>query len=181
MLQETSLISSEAVRCSKEQVFRRIAVPKFQGNRFVLNNMTGCGYLNAICHQDIAATARKMKFSIKDFFSKYDQIRNLQIWSHLLKKSFIENFIFCVVSLSHIIRRSDFQAKILKEIHNNYYELQEYNIYALRISATADRNTIAIFCFAEECHCRDWKELLFFKQMNFNGHEFFRTLFRQVL
>ena len=26
-------------------------------------------------------------------------------------------------SLSYIIRRSDFQAKILKEIHNNYYEL----------------------------------------------------------
>ena len=29
-----------------------------------------------------------MKFSIKDFFSKCDQIRrNLRIWSHLLKKS----------------------------------------------------------------------------------------------
>ena len=32
--------------------------------------------------------AVKMKFSIKDFFSKCDQIcRKLQIWSHLLKKS----------------------------------------------------------------------------------------------
>ena len=32
-------------------------------------------------------TAQKMKFSIKDFFSKYDQIRRkLWIWSHLLKK-----------------------------------------------------------------------------------------------
>ena len=39
-----------------------------------------------------------MKFSIKDFFSKYDQIRNfLRIWSHLLKKSIISNFIFCAV------------------------------------------------------------------------------------
>ena len=39
-----------------------------------------------------------MKFSIKDFFSKCDQILSiLQIWSHLLKKSFMENFIFCVV------------------------------------------------------------------------------------
>ena len=37
-----------------------------------------------------------MKFSIKDFFSKCDQIRRkLRIWSHLLKKSLIENFIFC--------------------------------------------------------------------------------------
>ena len=39
-----------------------------------------------------------MKFSIKDFFSKCDQIsRNLRIWSHLLKKSLMENFIFCAV------------------------------------------------------------------------------------
>ena len=40
-------------------------------------------------------TAQKMKFSIKDFFSKCDQIRRkLRIWSHLLKKSLLENFIF---------------------------------------------------------------------------------------
>ena len=39
-----------------------------------------------------------MKFSSKDFFSKRDQIRNfLRIWSHLLKKSLMENFIFCAV------------------------------------------------------------------------------------
>ena len=39
-----------------------------------------------------------MKFSIKDFFSKCDQIhRKLQIWSHLLKRPLMENFIFCVV------------------------------------------------------------------------------------
>ena len=40
-------------------------------------------------------TAQKMKFSIKAFFSKCDQIRRkLLIWSHLLKKSLI----FCAVS-----------------------------------------------------------------------------------
>ena len=43
-----------------------------------------------------------MKFSIKDFFSKRDQIsRKLRIWSHLLKKPLIENFfnrkLFCAV------------------------------------------------------------------------------------
>ena len=44
-------------------------------------------------------TAQKMKFSIKDFFSKCDQIRSkLRIRSHLLKKSLMENFIFCTVS-----------------------------------------------------------------------------------
>ena len=38
------------------------------------------------------------KFSIKDFFSKYDQIHSfLRIWSHLLKKSLMENSIFCAV------------------------------------------------------------------------------------
>ena len=40
-----------------------------------------------------------MKFSIKNFFSKFDQIRRklLRILSHLLKKSLTENFIFCTV------------------------------------------------------------------------------------
>ena len=39
-----------------------------------------------------------MKFSIKGFFSEGDQFRRkLLIWSHLLKKSVMENFIFCAV------------------------------------------------------------------------------------
>ena len=46
-----------------------------------------------------AMAAQKMKFSIKDFFSKCDKIRSkLRIWSHLLKKSLMANFIFCAVS-----------------------------------------------------------------------------------
>ena len=44
---------------------------------------------------------KKMKFSIKDFFSKCDQIHSfLRIWSHLLKKSLMENFIFRAVCMS---------------------------------------------------------------------------------
>ena len=36
-----------------------------------------------------------MKYSIKDLFSNIDQILSfLRIWSHLLKKSLMENFIF---------------------------------------------------------------------------------------
>ena len=43
-------------------------------------------------------TAQKMKFSIKDIFSNSDQSRRfLRIWSHLLKKSLMENFIFCAM------------------------------------------------------------------------------------
>ena len=37
-----------------------------------------------------------MKFSIKDFFSKCDEIRSfLRCRLNLLKKSLMENFIFC--------------------------------------------------------------------------------------
>ena len=44
-------------------------------------------------------TAQKIKFLIKDFFNKCDQIRRkLRIRSYLVKKSLMENFIFCAVS-----------------------------------------------------------------------------------
>ena len=46
----------------------------------------------------LAHAAQKWKFSIKDFFSKWDEIRNfLRIWSHLRKISLMENFVFCAV------------------------------------------------------------------------------------
>ena len=46
-----------------------------------------------------------MKFSIKDFFSKCDQIRRRQwIWWHLLKKPLMENFIFCAVKRNDIFK-----------------------------------------------------------------------------
>ena len=54
-------------------------------------------------------TAQKMKFSIKDFFSKRDQICSfLRIWSHLLKISLMENFIFCVVYWRRRLRDINF-------------------------------------------------------------------------
>ena len=56
-------------------------------------------------------TPQKIKFSIKDFFSKCHQIRNfLWIWSHLLKKSLMEifNFIFGAVTFdcTHLYERN---------------------------------------------------------------------------
>ena len=49
----------------------------------------------------ISVTAQKMKFSMKDFFSKCHEIRRkLPIWSHLLKKSLMENFLFCAVFIT---------------------------------------------------------------------------------
>ena len=45
----------------------------------------------------VSGTIQKMKFVIKDFFSKCDQIhRLLRIWSNLLKKFYLENFSFGV-------------------------------------------------------------------------------------
>ena len=59
-------------------------------------------------------TAQKMKFSVKEFFSKCDQIRRkLRIWSHLLKNSLMENFIVCAVYIS---LRSN-QSKFPREKH----------------------------------------------------------------
>ena len=49
-------------------------------------------------NEDTKSPAQKMKFSMKDFFSKCDQIRKiLPIWSYLHKESLTENFIFCEV------------------------------------------------------------------------------------
>ena len=55
-------------------------------------------------------TAQKMKFSIKYFFSECDQISAVSAdWTHLQKRSLMENFIFCVVAN----RQSD---SVLKEL-----------------------------------------------------------------
>ena len=54
--------------------------------------------MSNIKSEALVYTAQKMKFSVKAFFGKFDQIhRFLRIWSHLLKKSLMENFIFCSV------------------------------------------------------------------------------------
>ena len=40
---------------------------------------------------------KKMKFSIKDFFGKCDRTHSFwRSWSHLFKKSLMENFIFAI-------------------------------------------------------------------------------------
>ena len=56
-----------------------------------------------------------MKFSIKDFFSKCGEVRSfLQIWSHLLKKSLMENFVFV-----HCCYYNDLESNV--QFYNNYY------------------------------------------------------------
>ena len=64
---------------------------------FVVENFKGPVYfLSQLLF--IHCTKKRNFPLIKDLFSKCDQIRSfLWIWSHLLKKSLMENFIFCAV------------------------------------------------------------------------------------
>ena len=56
------------------------------------------GFKDKLALNNREITAQRMKFSIKDFFSKRDQIRSFQqIWSHLLKKILMENSNFYAV------------------------------------------------------------------------------------
>ena len=62
-----------------------------------------------------------MKFTVKDFFGKCDQIRRrLQIWSQLLKKSLKENFIFCAVFITGITVQVKFAHSI--EAYKKYFK-----------------------------------------------------------
>ena len=73
-------------------------------------------FINFILRLLLANTAEKMKFSIKKFFSKCDQIRNfLLIWSHLRKKSSMENFILCAVEET-LIHKVDLKANPHKRL-----------------------------------------------------------------
>ena len=77
--------------------------------------------------------AQKLKFSIKDFFSKCDQIRRkLWIWSHLLKKSLLENFIFCVACVKQHRMRDDDETVIPHaghvSKHNKKQKVYEVNV-----------------------------------------------------
>ena len=74
-------------------------------------------------------TAKKVKFSINDFFSKCDRICSfLRIWSLLVKKSLMENFIFCAVC--------SFESRKMKISNRKICWSKEY---ILRLSAKKNR------------------------------------------
>ena len=59
-----------------------------------------------------------MKFCIKNFFSKCDPIRNfLRIWSHLLKKSLMENFVDRFWSLGLYYHLSQLYTKVVSTFY----------------------------------------------------------------
>ena len=70
------------------------------GYAYGLSSLVSAVRANLGVKESCGGTAQKMKFSIKNFISKCDQIRR-KIWisSHPLNKSLMENFIFCAVEL----------------------------------------------------------------------------------
>ena len=87
---------------------------------------------------------QKMKFSIKDFFSKCDQVRSFQrIWSHLLKKSLMENFIFVCsdspafikTSLSNELISTCYQHQMYTALKVCKYGVFFWSVFSLRIQA----------------------------------------------
>ena len=61
---------------------------------------------------------------IKDFFSKCDQVCNfLRIWSQLLKKSLMENFIFCAVRTCFFVHFLEYLLLFL-----NYNDADNFSI-----------------------------------------------------
>ena len=75
----------------------------FSGNLKILRNLElrSCFTDESRLYNSISPnTAQKVKFFMKDFNSKFEQIGSfLRIWSYLLKKPLIENFIFCAVKI----------------------------------------------------------------------------------
>ena len=97
-----------------------------------------CKKHSLICNN---VTAQKIKFSIKDFFSKCDQIgRLLRLWSCLLKKFLTENFIFCPVC------QHTFQYLGKKTFP--YSSLPPLKVYSLPV-----KDISTIFCNLFICFC----------------------------
>ena len=69
-------------------------------------------------------TAQKPQLSVKDFFSKCDQICSFTVWSHLLKKYLMGNFIFCAV-IKMIIKKHLLTAFLKNICPRHTEELQE--------------------------------------------------------
>ena len=96
-------------------------------------------------------TAQKMKFFIKDFLSKCDQIWSfLRIWSHLLKKSLMENFVFCAVNkrLEVLFLKLDLIAKLhFFGESNDDLEMSETTVKRWNFEAWMINEIILYYCY----------------------------------
>ena len=107
---------------------------------------------------DVADTAQKMKFSIKDFFSKCDQIRIfLQIWSHVQKKSLIKiSFFVCSVFFSYPLKKSENQkfSDVFKDCRKRPAAWNGLMRYFGSFSIKVDHNILLVYPF--EWHFNIW-------------------------
>ena len=72
-------------------------------NRFEVSYLQPLTLFLPLSMNALALTAQTMTFSIKDFFSKCDQMRRkLRIWSHLLKKFLMKFLIFYAVIIYYL-------------------------------------------------------------------------------
>ena len=92
----------------------------------------------------VVYTLQKTKFPIKDFFT---------VWSHLLKKSLMENFIFCAVTFADCLRFhnhfKDFDDIEMAEIFASNYVKRPYLKLAMRYQREFYASTKAVvnlFC-----------------------------------
>ena len=113
-----------------------------------------------------ADTAPKMNFSIKDFFSKCDQIhRKLRIWSHFVKKSLMENFIFCAVWRSVIC--------LYTIVH--FYHISLFHLHFFHVSISSHR-TVFMLHFLHDGRYRYCSLVEIFSTL-FRLHSFIVLLF----
>ena len=83
------------------------------------------------------STAQKMKFSIKDFFSKCDQIRRK------MKKFLMENFVFCAVKNTKKTTKEYVNCKKQQNIYRRFADLMKN----VEIAKFCTKSTIRVGTF----------------------------------
>ena len=88
-----------------------------------------------------------MKFFIEDFFSNCEQICSfLRIWAHLLKKSSMENFIFCAVIFAKLFIIDVWQGPMYNLAFS--FELQKYkSVRKTNSIVESSQNQIYLFIY----------------------------------
>ena len=116
--------NKDRIICIRSQVFVPENLPKFPQYQ-----------------EKSPCTAQKMKFSIKDFFSKCDQTaRKLRIQSNLIKKSLMENFIFCAVLLP--VTTQPLRSHPEERLFRKFRILCNYRKYVCYTQSTLDQEKV---------------------------------------
>ena len=112
---------------------------------------------------DATNTAQKMKFSIKDFFSKCDRIPSfLQIWSRLLKKFLMKTsfFVQCkwYEKLFHILIRRSGGLRVYSSLQDSkWLPTLKYS----KISESSYINACIIYIFRIQWHLKNVSAIFF--------------------